>query len=269
MKKKIGHLTQNKFSDLDGLIYQVKVGLPGEWSIISWRLSSRPGLEPPELELEPATFRQALGLAFALRSANFMVGPPTVTPKLLTFFVKGLWLLIRTENMLDQVVVSILVRTCLVSVQKRNHHFDFTNFFACQHLFLIFTKLARYLWLIFFVKTGCVKTVKWHHWNSTKHTEHAVVGKVLSYFILSLFNEKSDVCFWLRGRETTRWWWSGLSQLRGREKKGARARFSFESRADWERCTLGDMTHCWPSRENGQKLCLLHWYLSLVLIHIL
>ena len=98
--------------------YQVKVGLPGEWSIISWRLSSRPGLEPPELELEPATFRQALGFAFALRSANFMVGPPTVTPKLLTFFVKGLWLLIRTENMLDQVVVSILVRTCLFLSKK-------------------------------------------------------------------------------------------------------------------------------------------------------
>ena len=56
---------------------------------MSWRLSSRPGLEPPELELEPATFLQVLGLAFALRSANlpcFMVGPPTVTPK----FVKGL-----------------------------------------------------------------------------------------------------------------------------------------------------------------------------------
>ena len=140
--------------------YQVKVGLPGEWSIISWRLSSRPGLEPPELELEPATFRQALGLAFALRSANFMVGPPTVTPKLLTFFVKGLWLLIRTENMLDQVVVSILVRTCFVSVQKRNHHFDFTNFFACQHLFLIFTKLARILWLIFFRQNRMCKNCK-------------------------------------------------------------------------------------------------------------
>ena len=114
MKKKLAILCRNKFFDPDGSIYQVKVGLPGEWSIISWRLSSRPGLEPPELELEPATFRQALGLAFALRSANFMVGPPTVTPK----FVKGLWLLIRTENMLDQVVVSILVRTCLFLSKK-------------------------------------------------------------------------------------------------------------------------------------------------------
>ena len=28
--------------------------------------------------------------------------------------------------------------------------------------FLIFTKLARILWRFFFVKTGCVKTVKWH-----------------------------------------------------------------------------------------------------------
>ena len=108
MKKKLAILCRNKFFDPDGSIYQVKVGLPGEWSIISWRLSSRPGLEPPELELEPAAFRQALGFAFALRSANFMVGPPTVTPK----FVKGLWLLIRTENMLDQVVVSILVFFC-------------------------------------------------------------------------------------------------------------------------------------------------------------
>ena len=100
--------------------------------------------------------------------------------------------------------------------------------------FLIFTKLARILWLFFFVKTGCVKTVKWHHWNSTKHTEHAVVGKVLSYFILSLFNEKSDVCFWLRGRETTRWWWSGLSQLRGREKKRCARSIQF-----WEPRWLG------------------------------
>lgn len=75
-----------------------------EWSIMSWRLSSRPGLDPPELELE--SLRHAFGLAFALRSANFMLGPPTLTPK----FVKGLWLLIRTENMLDHVdVASIFV----------------------------------------------------------------------------------------------------------------------------------------------------------------
>ena len=160
MKKKLAILCRNKFFDPDGSIYQVKVGLPGEWSIISWRLSSRPGLEPPELELEPATFRQALGLAFALRSANFMVGPPTVTPKLLTFFVKGLWLLIRTENMLDQVVVSILVRTCLFLSKKGITTFDFTNFLACQPPFLFFTKLARILWLIFFRQNRMCKNCK-------------------------------------------------------------------------------------------------------------
>ena len=139
--------------------YQVKVGLPGEWSIISWRLSSRPGLEPPELELEPATFRQALGFAFALRSANFMVGPPTVTPKLLTFFVKGLWLLIRTENMLDQVVVSILVRTCLF-LSKKGITTLISRIFLHVSTFLIFTKLARILWLIFFVKNRMCKNCK-------------------------------------------------------------------------------------------------------------
>ena len=40
-----------------------------------------------------------------------MVGPPTATPKL----VKGLWLLIRTENMLDHevvVLVSIISFSC-------------------------------------------------------------------------------------------------------------------------------------------------------------
>ena len=55
--------------------------------------------------------------------------------KIINIFCEGV---VTADPNREHVGPSSRVHSCqnlFVSVQKRNHHFDFTNFFACQHLF--------------------------------------------------------------------------------------------------------------------------------------
>ena len=80
--------------------------------------------------------------------------------KIINIFCEGV---MTADPNREHVGPSSRVHSCqnlFVSVQKRNHHFWFHEFFCMSALFLIFTKLARILWLIFFVKNRMCKNCK-------------------------------------------------------------------------------------------------------------
>ena len=107
-----------------------------------------------------SNFSTSFRFCFCSKVSELHGWSPDGHAKIINIFCKGV---MTADPNREHVGPSSRVHSCqnlFVSVQKRNHHFDFTNFFACQHLFLIFTKLARILWLFFFRQNRMCKNCK-------------------------------------------------------------------------------------------------------------
>ena len=150
MSKKLAILCRNKFSDPDGWILSGQGG--PTWWVIHHILEAviQAWTGTAWTRTRTSNFSTSFRFCFCSKVSELHGWSPDGHAKIINIFCEGV---MTADPNREHVGPSSRVHSCqnlFVSVQKRNHHFDFTNFFACQHLFLILTKLARILWLIFF-----------------------------------------------------------------------------------------------------------------------